>query len=265
MTLLLCQCDLFDSAGSLFVSEQDEMELGAEFDSQLRNTDSGKVEFPVYNANTATKLAFQNYVTSLADSIVKAIPSSEKPGYSFKFTLIDKNIVNAFAVPGGYVYIYTGIIKNMQDESELAGVLGHEISHVTLHHYRDAMMKDAALSLLVKVLVGNDSSQLKQLVAGSLYQLAALKVSRSNESEADESGTRYEGAIGRNPMGIAKFFSRMSDQIPDWISTHPAPEDRVAAVTAEVNGDATLKAIAADSARTNYKSRFVQYAKDPNL
>ena len=96
-------------------------------------------------------------------------------------------------------------------------------------------------------------------------QLAALKVSRSNESEADESGTRYEGAIGRNPMGIAKFFSRMSDQIPDWISTHPAPEDRVAAVTAEVNGDATLKAIAADSARTNYKSRFVQYAKDPNL
>ncbi len=254
---LFSSCTLFDSISTLFVTEQDEVKLGTEFDQQLH--DSTRT-FPVYNpGNSAAKLAFQNYVTHLAASVLAGIPAGKKPGYPFKFTLIDQDIDNAFAVPGGFVYIYTGIIKHMQNESELAGVLGHEIAHVTQHHYRDAMVKQQGLSLLVQALVGDDAGKITELVASSFVQLTSLQISQGNESDADAYGTRYEAAIGRNPMGIANFFSRMQDQGIAILSTHPQPSSRVADVTAEVNGDATLQALAADSLNTNYKSRFEQY------
>ncbi len=252
-----CSCDFFGTTGALLISENDEMRVGAEFDTQLRTVDSVKVHYPVYKASTPEKLAFQNYVTDLAKEIVAAIPSDQKPGYPFTFTLIDDTIENAFAVPGGYVYIYTGIIKKMQDESELAGVLGHEIAHVTRHHYRKAMAEDQALGLLLQVLLGNDAGKLTQVVAGSFYKLAALKVSRSDESEADEFGTIHTGYIGRNPMGIAKFFSRFKSSGFGWLSTHPEPPNRVESVTSQVQIDTGLKTLAADSARTNFKSRFL--------
>lgn len=255
--LTRCSCDFFGATGALFISENDEMRLGASFDSTLVYTDSGKAQFPIFNpGNNADSIAARDYVVGLANEIVKGIPKSDRPGYDFKFTLIDKDVVNAFAVPGGYVYIYTGIIKNMKDESELACVLGHEIAHVTQHHYRDAMAKDAALSLLVQVLLGNDS-KLGTFVGQAFYSLAGLKVSRDNESEADFYGTKYAGAIGRNPLGVAKFFGRMDKEgLAAMLSTHPAPENRVQDVEEEVSGSASLKALAADSATTNFKSNF---------
>ena len=256
--LTRCSCDFFGTTGALLISEADEIKLGAEFDSQLRNIDSNKIQYPIYQANTPEKLAFQNYVIDLAKEIVAAIPKGNKPGYPFTFTLVDKDIENAFAVPGGYVYIYTGIIKKMKDESELTGVLGHEIAHVTQHHYRDAMAKDAALSLLFQALLGNDAGKLTQLVAGSFYQLAAIKVTRSNEAEADEYGTKHVAYVNRNPLGIAKFFGRYPGTGFAWLSTHPDPPDRVGSVTAQVNGNVTYKALATDSLKTNFQTRFEQ-------
>jgi predicted Zn-dependent protease len=241
--LTRCSCDFFGATGALFISEDDEMRLGRQFDSTLANTDSGKVQFPIYAPKSADSQKVVAYVADLAQEILRGIPEDDRPGYDFKITLIDQDVVNAFAVPGGYVYIYTGIIKNMKDESELSCVLGHEIAHVTQHHYRDALAKEAGLSFLVQVL-------------GSL---ASLKVSRSNESEADYYGTRFAGTIGRNPLGVAKFFGRMPEQgLASWVSTHPAPEDRVEDVRDEVGKSPSLKALAEDSLTTNYTSRFLE-------
>ena len=251
-------CDFFSSAGALFISEDDEVQVGTEFDAQLRSSDSAKAEYPIFVAKNHADTVFESYVKGLAQEILDAIPAGDKPSYPFKFTIIDADVVNAFAVPGGYVYIYTGIIKQMQDESELAGVLGHELTHVTKHHYRDAMAKEAGLQLLVQALVGNDAGQLTQLVAGSLFQLASLKVTRDNETEADHYGTINIGRVNRNPLGIAKFFSRLpSSALEDWISTHPAPATRVEAVNTEVQNSTSLSAVAADSAVTNYRQRFL--------
>jgi predicted Zn-dependent protease len=257
--LTRCSCDFFGATGALLISENDEMRLGRQFDSTLVNTDSGKIEFPVYAPKSADSQKVVAYVTNLAQEILQGIPKDERPGYDFKFTLIDKDVINAFAVPGGYVYIYTGIIKNMKDESELTCVLGHEIAHVTQHHYRDAMAKEAGLSILLQVLLGNDAGQLAQMVGQTFYSLAGLKVSRGNESEADFYGTKYAGSIGRNPLGVAKFFGRMPEEgLASWVSTHPAPEDRVKDVQDEVSKSSTLNALAADSATTDYKSRFLE-------
>ena len=254
---ILWSCDFFGATGALLISEDDEMRLGRQFDSTLAYTDSGKAEYPIYAPRSADSVAVQTYVTNLAKEILQGIPKDDRPGYDFKFTLIDKNVINAFAVPGGYVYIYTGIIKNMKDESELACVLGHEIAHVTQHHYRDALAKEAGLSLLVQTLLGRDAGQLAQLVGQTFYSLAGLQVSQRNESEADYYGTKYAGAIGRNPLGVAKFFSRMPEEGLPWFSTHPAPKNRVKDVEDEVAGSATLKALAADSATTDFKDRFL--------
>src|SRR5664279_439453 len=104
--LLLCQCGIVDTVGSLIVSEQDESQLGAQFDTQLRTDDSAKKEYPLYVPHNHADTVFQTYVTGLAQRILDSIPAVDKPGYAFKFTIIDADVVNAFAVPGGYVYIY---------------------------------------------------------------------------------------------------------------------------------------------------------------
>lgn len=251
--LTRCSCDFFGTAGGIFISQKDEEELGLEFDTQLRTKDTAG-EYPIFKADTPEKLAFQKYVVDLAYEVLAKV--EKKPDYAFTFTIIDKDVENAFAVPGGYVYIYTGIIRKMKNEAELAGVIGHEIAHVTQHHYRDALAKSAAFSLLVQVLLGNDAGQLAQLVAQNFAGLAQMKVSQSNESEADFYGTQYLADTQRNPLGIASFFARMegSGGLLDWFSTHPAPENRVEDVTKEVNSDPAMKALVQDT--LNYTLRF---------
>ncbi len=255
---LLTQCAFFGFAGPMLVSESDEARLGAEFDAHLRSDPAAKKEYPVFVANTPERKAFQDYVLGLANEVYAAVPKSEKPGYPFKFTLIDADVQNAFAVPGGYVYIYTGIIKSMKDESELVGVIGHEIAHVTRHHYRDALAKEAGLSILLQVLVGEDAGQLKKVVAQTFGSLASLSVSRDNETDADKYGTKYTAATGRNPLGIAKYFERVKNPGPAWLSTHPAPKNRVETVKAQVRTTPTYAALAANNAVTDYKTRFEQ-------
>lgn len=256
LLLTRCNCDFFGNAGGLIIPEAKEMQLGAQFDSTLRHTQAGKDSFPIFVPRNAAEAQFEQYVINLAKDVYASVPASQKPGYNFTFTIIRKDVENAFAVPGGYVYVYTGIIKKMQDESELAGVLGHEMAHVTWHHYRDAVAKMAGGALLIEVLLGDNASQLAQLVAGSLFQLAALSVTRSNESEADHYGTLYTGRAGRNPLGIAKYFARVKEFGFKWLSSHPGSGDRVEAVTEQVEETPELKAVAADTA-SNFTSRFV--------
>jgi beta-barrel assembly-enhancing protease len=226
LVLSLNQCSCSDTLGSLFVTEQDEATIGAQFDAELRAKPS---EYPIYQANTAPKREFEAYVQGIFTKVLDNVPARQRPSYfgGFKLTIIDQPVVNAFAVPGGYIYLYTGIVDSMRDESELAGVLGHEVAHVTLHHYRDAMMQAAGISLLLDALAGNDQGAVKTVVKSLFGQLASLKVSRDNETEADTHGTRYIGSAGWDPYGIAGFFSRMPDAGIAWLSTHPAPTSRV--------------------------------------
>jgi predicted Zn-dependent protease len=254
---LLAACAGF-SLGSMFVSEQDEQTLGAEFDRQLRTDPAAQKEYPIYVANTAEKKAFQDYVVNLAQTTLAAVPKNQRPSYPFTFTIIDADVQNAFAVPGGYVYIYTGIIRTMRDESELVGVLGHEIAHVTRHHYREAMVRQAGLAALVDAVGGGDAGLIRKLVAQSFGALATLKVSRDNEADADDYGTRYTAATGRNPLGIAKYFGRVKGTGFEWLSTHPEPGNRVETVRAQVRKNNSYSALAADSATTNYRTRFEQ-------
>ncbi len=256
---MLTHCaGFFNQEGEMLVSDADEAKLGAQFNNTLTTNDTAKREMPIYAPKNGAQTNAQNYVLGLCKEIIAAIPPQEKPSYPFSCTLIDKDVENAFAVPGGYVYVYTGLIKKLKDESELSGVLGHEITHVTHHHYRRQLAKNTTLGLALDVALGAaGAGQGGQLAAGALFQLAGLKFTRSDEAEADQGGTVITARMGRNPMGIAKYFQRAkSAGTPEWLSDHPGNKNRVQAVTKTVNGNAQFRRLASDSSVTNYASRF---------
>jgi len=240
LSMSLSQCSCSDVMGSLFVSEADELRLGQQFDADIHNKSSKN-----YQATYTADASVQAYVQSVFDQVKAQIPSSEMPSYPLqKVQIIDApKTVNAFAVPGGYIYVYTGLFTALRSENELAAVMAHEITHVVHHHYRNQLAESYGTQMLITMLTG-DSGTVSKVVT-SLFQ---LKYSRDDESDADANGTTLAGAASYNPLGVATFFSRMQTGLSvEVLSDHPTNSDRVKAVTAQINGNATLKALAYDA------------------
>jgi predicted Zn-dependent protease len=248
----------FETTGRWLVSEEDERKLGRSFHQHLLTNDTARQQYPVYQPPDQAGIEMQSYVHDVFSDLVGKIPEGRRPGYPFTLTILDSKEENAFAVPGGYVYLTTGILSSLQSEAELAGVLGHEIAHITGHHYREALARNAALSAGLQVLLaGTDAGQVATMGAGLFHQLAGLRFSRGNERDADEHGTYLLASTGRNPLGIANYFARMEGQpVPEWLSTHPGPENRVEFIHDLVEGRPQLEQLAADSLRTSRTQRF---------
>lgn len=248
----------FETTGRWLVSEEEERKLGQSFHQHLLTNDTARQQYPVYQPATQEGMEMQAYVHNVFRDLVGNIPEDRRPDYPFTLTLLESKEENAFAVPGGYVYLTTGILSSLRSEAELAGVLGHEIAHITGHHYREALARNAALSAGLQVLLaGTDAGQVATMGAGVFQQLAGLKFSRGNERDADEHGTYLLASTGRNPLGIASYFARMEGQpVPEWLSTHPGPENRVEFIHELVEGRPQLEQLAADSLRTSHTQRF---------
>jgi predicted Zn-dependent protease len=207
----------------MLLNETDEIKLGGETDAQVVQ------EYGVYKDAELTA-----YLGKICQRMGKL---SHRPNLSFQFKLLDVSVVNAFAVPGGYVYLTRGILASMDNEAELAGVMGHEIGHITARHsaqqYSRAQL--AQIGLIVPEVLGIPGvSALAQLGVGMLF----LRFSRDNERQADDLGVEYSSKAGYDATQMATFFETLermnpgSDQsgLPAWFSTHPSPEDRVGAV-----------------------------------
>ncbi len=258
-TFLCVGCAGFwGQAGRVLVSEEEERRLGMSFHQHLLTNDTARQQYPVYVPRTAEQEGFQNYAQEVFREVLTQVPDEQLPDYPFTLTIIESEEENAFAVPGGYVYLTTGIIRSFQNESELAAVLGHEIAHITDHHFREALAKNVALaSALQVVLAGTGAGQVGQMAAGTFHQLAGLRFSRGNEADADRLGTLFTGRAGRNPLGIATYFQRQNrTPIPQFLSSHPGPENRVDHVREIVEKNPKLREVAADSTLTNYRERF---------
>ncbi|MGV3560215.1 M48 family metalloprotease [Larkinella arboricola] len=159
---------------------------------------------------------------------------SHRPDLPYQFYIVDSPVVNAFAVPGGYVYFTRGIMAHFNNEAEFAGVLGHEIGHITARH--SARQQTGQLLGTIgmiggAILVPQLGQNLDALQQG--LQVFMLKYSRDHESESDKIGVEYSSKIGYDARQMANFFStikRISDnagqQVPDFLSTHPDPANR---------------------------------------
>lgn len=159
---------------------------------------------------------------------------SHRPQLNYEFKILDSPVVNAFALPGGYVYFTRGIMAHFNNEAEFAGVLGHETGHVTARHSARQYSKQmvAQLGLIVGLAVSEDFRQFAD-VAGAGMQLLFLKFSRDNETEADRLGVEYSSKIEYDAHKMANFFKTLDrlsggaeNRLPVWSSTHPDPVDR---------------------------------------
>jgi predicted Zn-dependent protease len=208
------------------MTEAQEIAMGRESDTQVKS------EMGVYNDPE-----LQQYVSRIGLSLAKL---SERPNLPWQFTVVDQAAINAFALPGGFIYITRGILPFLDNEAELAGVLGHEIGHVTARHsvrqYSRSVGGLIGLGALgVFVPAARPFGQLSEQALGLLF----LKYGREDESQADRLGAGYESAGGWDPAGVPGMLSTLGrlDEaagnrkgVPNWLSTHPDPLRRVAEI-----------------------------------
>lgn len=211
-----------------------------EQDVQLGKEAAAQIEQQVAVVNNEQVFG---YVNKIASKLVKQAEAGQYP-YSFK-VVYDKSI-NAFALPGGAAYVHTGLITAAENEAQIAGVIAHEISHVSLRHGTAQASKANAAQLLAGIggaVLGGGSmlGQLAQLGAGLGANSLLLKFSRDAESDADLLGARMMAKAGYDPVEMANFFQKLEEEekkngrsAPQFLSDHPSPGNRVKAVTAEV-------------------------------
>jgi predicted Zn-dependent protease len=175
-------------------------------------------------------------VTSAISAIVERLaPFAAKRGFDFRVRVIERDEVNAFALPGGQIVVFTGLIRRAESADQVAGVLAHEMSHVTLRHGLRNVAHRAGLMLALQILLG-DASGWARLAGDAAVLAQSNDYSREQESAADAEGVRMMMAAGLDPEGMASFFRLLEDEpggaIPAWMSTHPDLGDRVAHVHA---------------------------------
>jgi predicted Zn-dependent protease len=213
------------------VSVQEEIEIGKQTDAQVRQRTP-----EVRDSQTTT------YIRALGQQLSRGAPG---PRYPYRFSVADYREINAFALPGGPVWIHRGVLQSATNESQVAGVLAHEIAHVAQRHAADqltkAMMANWGLSALGAILGNSGGAGTARVAAGFLANGVFLKFSRDDEREADEVGLQIMRRAGWDPRGMIELFeilrkeqSRDPGSVEVFFSSHPSPEDRIARLQAQV-------------------------------
>jgi predicted Zn-dependent protease len=206
------------------VSEAQEIAMGQQADAEVRR------EMGLYD-----NAELQRYVEDIGFRLAKL---SHRPNLPWQFAVVDHPAVNAFALPGGFIYITRGILPYLADEAELAGVLGHEIGHVTARHSAQQATRamGGQLGMIALGVFVPATRPLGDLTAVGLGVLF-MKFGRDDEREADRVGVEYAAKGGWDPAAVPSVLqtlSRISELsekgVPNWLSTHPEPESRVAEV-----------------------------------
>jgi predicted Zn-dependent protease len=205
------------------VSESQEIQMGQQAAQEVAQT------IGFYDDNKV-----QTYV---ADIGKRMAAESERPNLPWEFHVVDDAAVNAFAIPGGFIYVTRGLMGAINTEAELASVLGHEIGHVTHRHSVQQISKAqlAQLGLGIGSILSSDIARFGQL-AGAGLSLLFLKYGRDAENQADQSGLRYALQQNYDVREMPKVFMTLSrigqaggggGKLPEWLSTHPDPESRI--------------------------------------
>jgi predicted Zn-dependent protease len=212
----------------VLVSETLEIAMGQQADPEVRQ------EYGVAEGET-----LQDYVKTIGRKIARI---SHRPNLEWQFTVVDSPVVNAFAIPGGYVYITRGILAYLGNEAELAGVMGHEVGHVTARHSVRQITREelAQFGYGVGTVLSPALGELGNAAQSGLG-LVFLRFSRDDEREADRLGVEYAARAAYDPRQISNFFdvlgrlssAKDSETTPGFLSTHPNPPERVKTTRAE--------------------------------
>lgn len=203
---------------NLFGSDiENDMSLGRQWSPQVEKEFGGVVE----------NVSLGNYLDSVGQNIARL---SHAPGLEWHFKALKHHSTNAFALPGGYIYITTGMLKKLKSEAQLAGVLAHESAHVTLRHSTVRMSEQIGLDILLSAVIPEDASRGVIQATSVARQIVALKYSRNDEQQSDLIGVGYMAKAGYNPYGMVETMQMLDEENRvrpiEFLSSHPNPENR---------------------------------------
>lgn len=208
----------------LMLSAEEEIALG----------ESAKGELTAEYGGMVQSAEVRGYVTRVGRSLA-AHTEADYPDLPWEFTVLDSGIINAFALPGGKVFISRGLLERLESEAEMAGVLGHEIGHVTAQHVDERISQAMLLEFGVALIGGFTESELAAFGASLFSSGYQLKFSRDQETEADAQGLKYMTAAGYAPRAMLEVLEVLAEashgeRPPELLATHPYPETRIKAV-----------------------------------
>ncbi len=233
----------------LVMSTDRDIEMGL---ASVHQIDSLSSQYPILDS--AQHPEAYAHIYRIRDNILNSGKVYYKNTFPWKIRIIrDDNTLNAFCTPGGYIYVYTGIIKYLDNETQLAGVMGHEIAHADRRHSAKQMVQQMGTQTLIQLLTSGTTQDLALLGNNIL----ALKFSRTDETEADDYSVRYLLGTEYDPQGAKYFFIKLNAQgqsdVPEFLSTHPNPSNRVD------NIKETWKCLGSAGGTATFDSRYAQF------
>jgi predicted Zn-dependent protease len=210
----------------MFFPERQDLEIGRKYSPEVEKQMGGRIA----NEN------LQYYIDNVGQRIARV---SHKPNLEYHFVALDHKSINALALPGGYVYITRGMLEKLQTESQLASILAHEVAHTVARDTMNAMSNEIGISLLLTAVVSAAGPSEGTVRAADLaHAILSLRYSRKDEREADLGGLAYMVRAGYNPYGMPETMQMLQDlqteRPPEFFSTHPSPENRVAYLTRKI-------------------------------
>jgi predicted Zn-dependent protease len=235
---LYSTCDKNDNI--ILFSINDDIALGQQVSDQI---ESDPAQFPILSENDYPEA--YTHIRRITNTILNSGMVQYKEEFAWEVKIIhDDEVLNAFCTPGGYIYVYTGLIKYLDTEDQLAGVMGHEIAHADLRHSSRQLQTQYGIGILLSIALGKEPGQLETLAGQIAGTVVGLQYSRKYESEADDNSVKYLGPTDYACNGASGFFKKIRDEghCSDntwsvWLSTHPDPCDRIEDIDAKAGED----------------------------
>lgn len=243
-----------DSGDLVLFSIEDDKALGLRVSQQVDSTYRANGQLLERNSSNQNVKTAYTHLDRIVDRILNSGEIQHRNEFAWTIKIIDdRETLNAFAAPGGYIYVFTGLIKFLEDEDHFAGVMAHEIAHADQRHSVKQLQRSYGISLLLSIALGNDPGALQQIAGQLAGTLAGLQFSRSAESEADAYSVNYLAGTDYYACdGAAGFFIKMNSEAqqgnpPEFLSTHPNPDNRIQEIEKMANDKNCKTSSAPDS------------------
>ncbi len=223
-SVLISSCE--EGKINLFTVSQD-VEFGNQVTEEILTNPS---EFPILDRDEYSEA--YAYLEAMRDKLLATGEIKYAEQFDWDIYIIDQDVLNAFAVPGGNTFYYTGLLKFLDNEASLAGVMAHEFAHADRRHSTNRMTKMYGVQALLSVIAGEETTMVEELLLQLAGQGTALAFSRNDEYDADEYAVRFLYETNWDARGVAYFFKKMEteENVNDlmvYFQTHPNPDDRI--------------------------------------
>jgi len=240
----------------MFFSEDQDIEIGRKYAPEVEKQMGGRIP----------DQTLQNYIDSVGQSVARV---SHKPYFDYRFVALNDKSVNAFALPGGHIFITKGMFEELETEAQLAAILAHEVTHVVARHSSAAISSQIGVDILLSAVISEDTPKAVSTVANLTRQIVSLKYSRKDEREADLAGLDYMTSAGYNPYAMIETMQTLQSQKSarpvEFLSTHPTPQNRMAYLAQNLqqgNYDLAQLRIGKQDYHTNVLNRLRQLQPD---